>query len=431
MARTSNRTFPFSGVDAVMRALDEPDRPQTIELEVAVRGHLDEARLRQAVLDAAARHPMARARQRPANPFDANDTWEIIDGGGLDTVEVLTATDAVDVDAARDGFVSRHVDVTRGPPFRVLLVHDAAGTSRVLLSVTHVAFDGIGALRLLQSISRLYAGEDDPAPAVDALAARDAVEVLVRRRRHAAPSRPPTAVGSVRPPTRMARGEGGATSGFGVLHVTIDVAELATPGAGTVNDLLHAALQLAIARWNDARGAPCERITVMMPVNQRPAAWRGDVLANLVLSDTIATTTAERTTPEGILAVVRRQTALIKGRGVVGTTDPLPRRTPVLLRRLLPHLIDVVARHTADTAVLSNLGAVEDPPWFGLEGEGLWFGPPPRRPLFLTIGASAAGGRLGISLRWCREDLAAPDAEVFADLLVEAIGEIRAAATAP
>lgn len=31
-----------------------------------------------------------------------------------------------------------------------------------MLSVTHVAFDGVGSLRLLQSVSRLYASEDDP-----------------------------------------------------------------------------------------------------------------------------------------------------------------------------------------------------------------------------------------------------------------------------
>ena len=157
MADTDSRTTPFSGVDGLMRALDEPRRPQTIQLEVALTERLDEERLRRSATEAAGRHPMARARQRSASPFDLNDTWEIVDGLQADPVEVCTTAGPAELDAARDAFYSRHIDLTTGPPFRVLLVHEADGADRVMLSVTHVAFDGIGSLRLLQSMSRLYA----------------------------------------------------------------------------------------------------------------------------------------------------------------------------------------------------------------------------------------------------------------------------------
>ncbi|MDQ3107938.1 MAG: hypothetical protein M3Q68_09075, partial [Actinomycetota bacterium] len=127
-------TVPFSGVDGVMRALDEPRRPQTIELEVAVVGTIDEIRLREAVRTAASRHPMARARQLPARPFDLNDSWVIDDAPIGDPVAVATATTRSEVDALRDAFVSRHIDLEAGPPFRFLLVHEPDG-DRVLLSV--------------------------------------------------------------------------------------------------------------------------------------------------------------------------------------------------------------------------------------------------------------------------------------------------------
>ena len=114
----------------------------------------------------------------------------------------------------------------------------------------------------------------------------------------------------------------------------------------------------------------------MMPVNQRPPAWRGEVLANLVLPGRVESRPAERASPRELLAAVVAQTTHIKTHGVSGTTDPVPRRTPVLLRRLLPHLIDAASDRMADTAVLSNLGRVENPPWFGAKGTGLWFSPP-------------------------------------------------------
>ena len=63
---------PFNGADSLMRALDEPGRPQTIELEVALADILDDDRLVDAVTTAAVVHPTARAHQLAARPLDSH-----------------------------------------------------------------------------------------------------------------------------------------------------------------------------------------------------------------------------------------------------------------------------------------------------------------------------------------------------------------------
>ncbi|MDQ3146904.1 MAG: hypothetical protein M3R01_08230 [Actinomycetota bacterium] len=423
MTDTERRTIPFSDVDALMRVLDEPRRPQTIQLEVAVDGRLDEGRLRDAVAEAARRHPMARARQLPAGPFDPNDRWEIADGDDGDVVEVCAGAGPAQVDAARDAFYTRHIDVSAGPPFRVLLVHGEHGADHVMLAVSHVAFDGIGTLRLLQSVSRIYAGHEDAVPDIGPMEARRNVEDRARRRPRHRPGPAPSASFG-RPPARLAASPGEATQGFGILHLDLDDTEVASLGAATVNDVLLAAMHLTIDRWNRPRCSRSRQITLMMPVNQRPPAWRGEVVANLVLSSRVESTSAERERPEKLMAAIAAQTRRIKADG--GETPiTIPPRTPVVVRRLIPRLIDAGSRHSADTAVLSNLGRVEDPPFFGAKGTGLWFSPPPRDPVILTMGAATADGRLGISLRWCNAAFSTPAAREFADLLRASLAILR------
>ncbi|MGI8757110.1 MAG: hypothetical protein ACR2MB_14905 [Acidimicrobiales bacterium] len=425
MATTTSSRIPFSGVDSLMRALDEPGRPQTIELEVAVTKSLDEQRLRDAVADAASRHPMARARQLPARLFDLEFAWKI--GATLtgDAVSACSVGTSTEVDVARDAFLSRHIDLETEAPFRVLLIHEAGQGDRVMLSVNHAAFDGIGAFRLMQSISRSYAGEADPLPDVDPLEVKGLLEKK-HRKQHRGPALGTGApLQMAKPPARLASKPGEA-KGFRVLHLDLDAADAPSQGGATVNDVLLVALHQTIDRWNRSQGQPCDRVAVMMPVNQRPAAWRDEVLANLVLPGRVESSKADRSTTAGLLAAVKTQTKQIKSKGVNDSgTDSMPRYAPVALRRLMPHLIDAVSPLVADTAVLSNLGLVADPPWFGAKGRGLWFGPPPRDPVVLTVGVGTAEGRLGVSLRWCDGLLSASAVQEFADLFVAALSELR------
>ncbi|MDQ2754327.1 MAG: hypothetical protein M3R71_02125 [Actinomycetota bacterium] len=418
------RLLPFTGVDNLMRALDEPRRPQTIELEVAVGGRLDDQRLRDAVGAAADRHPMARARQVRSKPLDLNYAWHIDSTWRRDPVEVCTVAETAELDATRDAFYSQHIDLEVGPPFRVLLVHEGDVGDRVMLSVNHSAFDGVGTLRLLQSISRSYAGEVDSVPSIDAFEARTFLEDRPRPTTTSRAAASGSLGDMLTPPARLASSGPAKTPGFGILHLDLDAADALGPGEATVNDVLMTALHLSIESWNKAQGAACDRVTVMMPVNQRPASWRSEILANLVLPGQVTSSRSDRSRPADLLVKVASQTRQIKTRGVDNTPSALPRRVPVLLRQLLPHVIDGVADRTADTAVLSNLGRVPDPPWFGNSGRGLWFSPPPRRPVVLTVGAATVGEKLTIGLRWCNDSFSATAARQFAETFTAMLGAV-------
>lgn len=416
---TGKRTIEFTGVDALMRSLDEPARPQTIELEVAVAEPLDDQRIADAVEVAAHRHPMARASQAAAGPFDLNYRWTL--GGTLDgrTVTTVASSSSEETDRLRDRFLSAHVPLDAPPPFRLMHVHEP-GCDRILMSVNHAAFDGIGALRLLQSMSRAYNDEVDPLPDIDPMDARRYLD------------RPPDdkqqRPGRVTMPSRPARlktspTEG--TAGFGVTHLDLALADASRTGT-TVNDVLVAALHWAVHHWNIERGEAADEITTMLPINQRPPEWRGEVLANLVLAGQIRSTPSDRATPGALLRAVTQQTTDIKTNGV-GGISALARtsRIPVVVRRALSTAVDAIAPWTADTAILSNLGRTPNPPAFGSACLGIWFGPPPRMPVPLTIGAASAEDRLGISVRWCQPALTRTAGEEFAHRYLDAIAAIR------
>ncbi|MFI5040298.1 MAG: hypothetical protein ACHQNA_00370 [Acidimicrobiales bacterium] len=423
MARTGRRSVPFNGVDDLMRGLDEPRRPQTIELEVGVADQLVDQRLREAVATAVGRHPMARAHQRPAKPFDLNYAWELDEAVGVDPVETRDARDPAEVDTIRNTFFSRHIALDAAPPFRLLVVHEPDG-DRVMLSVNHAAFDGIGAVRLLQSVSRAYAGQDDPLPDIDPIEVRGLLDENSWQRARRAAGVARSSLNRAPRPTRLAGSTSGGSPGFGILHLDLDVAEAAPPSGATVNDVLMAALHRSVEQWNRSHGAPCDHVAIMMPVNRRPEAWRSDVLANLVLAARVTSTPADRAEPHRLLEAVAAQTRAIKVDGVGAATDlAQTSQTPVWLRRLLPYVVDAVADRMADTAVLSNLGRVVDPPWFGGDGTGLWFSPPPRHPVILALGAATTADRLGVSLRWCRSALSPAAARDFGDLF---LGSLRA-----
>jgi len=420
MVTTESASVPFNGIDSLMRGLDEPRRPQTIELEVAVADRLDDERLREAVTAAADRHPMARAHQRPAKPFDLNYAW-VIDGAlHADPVEVRHAGSPQEITTARDNFFSRHVAIDAAPPFRVLLLHEPDG-DRVMLSVNHAAFDGIGAIRLLRSVSRAYAGQADPLPDVDPLAVRRLIDERPRKATRGASS----PLGLAPRTSRLAGDVSTRSRGFGTLHLDLDVADAAPPPGATVNDVLVAAVHWTVAQSNSTHHVPCDRVAVMMPVNQRPKAWRDEVLVNLVTAARIVSTPADRSQPDRLLRAITAQTRDIKAD--IGGSDDMARtaQTPVLVRRLLPHVIDAVADRMADTAVFSNLGRVVDPPWFDSLGRGLWFSPPPREPVILALGAATADDRLGVSLRWCRSALSPDAARQFGNAFVASLAVVR------
>src|SRR4029079_16421953 len=65
------------------------------------------------------------------------------------------------------------------PPFTVVLAR-CPDRDALILSQNHCIGDGVGAVRLLASILRSYAGEPDPVPDFDPLRMRDARESAAR-----------------------------------------------------------------------------------------------------------------------------------------------------------------------------------------------------------------------------------------------------------
>jgi len=165
----------------------------------------------------------------------------------------------------------------------------------------------------------------------------------------------------------------------------------------------------------------------MMPVNLRPPERRNEIVGNFSSFATVSTTPEDRQRPEATLAAVTAQTRRIKAGGPAGALidvlgNPLPR--PLCLKQVTWRLLPFVVERGLDTAVLSNLGRLDDPLSFGPDaGEAveMWFSPPARMPVGLALGAVTTGGRLHLSFRY-RHPLFAPGAAArFAARYIDAL----------
>jgi NRPS condensation-like uncharacterized protein len=199
----------------------------------------------------------------------------------------------------------------------------------------------------------------------------------------------------------------------------------ATGGGGaTVNDVLLAAFHLAIADWNAAHRAACRRIGVLVPANLRPPQWREEVVGNYSLPARISTSRRNRRNPATTLGAIAAQTRRQKQVGMGTAFIELLGQTrllPLWAKRVMVLALPLTGNRLVDTAMLSNLGRLDNLPSFGHresagEVEELWFSPPARMPLGLTIGAATVAGRLHLVLRYRHRLFDAPAAARFADL---------------
>lgn len=420
--------LPFTVIDQAVHLLDTPAEPWTIQMEIGLPGRLDEGRLRTAVQLAASCHPMARVRQLPARRSDTAWWWEVAPDLDLDPVRVLTCLDDVGLAAVRNEVYSRRVPLVEAPPFRLVLVRCPDG-DRLLLGANHTAFDGFGCLRLLQSVARHYAGRPEREAAVGLeeardverhLASPDGIARLNRFRMLAS-----KAVDLARRPSRVAAEGGQDGPGYGLHVMALGEEETSrlTVGRATVNDLLVAALTSAIAAWNDEHGQPARRISLLVPVNLRPKGWREDVVTNMVLETRILIKSEQQQGPRRLLAAVAEQSERIKeGAGaalveVLGSWKSLP----LWSKEPLTSLLQLTGNRLVDTALITNLGGMSDPPDFGGEVGAVkeaWFSAPARMPCGLSVGAVTVGGRLHLSFRYRRPLLGDDAARRLADRFV-------------
>jgi NRPS condensation-like uncharacterized protein len=427
-------------LDELYLHLDREDEPWSVHLEVQAEGRIDADRLADAIRRAAELHPVARARLSDSSATDRRYHWEIADELAEAPLEVVECSDGAEVERARERALGAVPSLDDAPPFALTLIQRPSGDS-LILNIHHAAGDGIGALRLMGSILRAYAGEDDPVPDVDPIEARDIGKIVstsLADRLSRGRALVEHMARFATPPARVAPDGGvdepdGPAYGFELIRLSAEEAnaamELRRDGA-TMNDVLIGALGVAIRRWNEQHEGDGGRIALMMPVNLRPKEWRFDVIANFASYVTVHLAEDEQDELEAAIAATADRTRRIKDEGVAGLIVDLlqvPTALPTGIKQRLQQLIPLTGDMVVDTAVLSNLGRLEGVPHLGDEAgaiRAVWFSPPGRMPLGASFGVATLGEELFITLRY-RHALLAPTAaaefgRLYRDLLTGA-----------
>jgi NRPS condensation-like uncharacterized protein len=420
---------PLSLLDELFLNLDQAHEPWGVHLEVRVGGRLDPAALSTAIRSAGRRHPMARARLAPWQASDRNYRWETADELDDVALTVVDCDDEARLAGVREELFSVSPSLAEPPPFRVVLARSAEGDS-VLLNLHHAAGDGVSAMRLMLSILRAYAGEEDPVPSLDELVGRDFLALtLANSRKDRATRQAAFLRESLRRLSgieRVARDGGDDRPGYGFVLLPLSPEQTQAvfakrAGGTTVNDVLLAALAVAIRRWNAGHGRAAGNIALTMPVNLRPQAWRDELFANLASYVTVLIGAEDHGDLVRALQATGERTRELKRDALAGlAVDRLvgPNMLTVAAKRRLQGLIPLTGNVVVDTASLSNLGSLDGWPSLGDGGsvEGVWFSPPGRMPLGAALGVVSTGGRLHVTVRYPRAQFGPPAAQAFADV---------------
>ena len=393
--------------------LDPDASPWSLHVEARVAGGLDDERMAAAVAEVAP---------------------------GEDVVSAVACEDDVALEAARVELQSVAVPLTSSPPLRAVLAHHPHGDV-LMLNVNHAAADAPGALQVMEAVSRAYAAPRR-APVLDFLATRDLPVRPAAARPKSLTQRYRTRLERVRDalarPTRLRPDGDRDEAGHGFLLTSVDAGDAASLASlrdrDRDNDVLLAALHLAVSVWNADHGQTDGRIAVLVPVDLRNLPWRADVVGNFSVTARISTAPADRASPTAALQAVTAQTARnIRTRTGTALIDALDRNgmLPLWARQSVIVLQPLTANHLLDSAVLSYVGRLDDPPSFGKEAghtTELWLSTPARMPQGLSIGAAIVGGRLHLAFRYPRRLFDPAAARRFAECY---LAQIRLVATAP
>jgi hypothetical protein len=158
-----------------------------------------------------------------------------------------------------------------------------------------------------------------------------------------------------------------------------------------------------------------------VPANLRPPQWRQDVVGNFSLPARVSTTRVSRRNPRATIRALAAQTGRKKRTGM-GTAliEVLSRsrRLPLWAKQALVLAVPLTGNRLVDTAMLSNMGVLAEAPSFGPDAGNtveVWFSPPGRMPLGLTVGAVTVGGRLHLVFRYRHRLFGADAARRFAE----------------
>jgi len=383
----------------------------SVHLEAKVAGSFDDARLQKA-FDGVLGH-------RPP-------THQVLD--------VVECPDDEALDQARSDLLDDPVAMSEWPPLRARLAHHPAGDV-LILNLNHGASDGFSAVRVLQSIALAYAQGDSSGPPLDFLAVNDLPVRPASKPVSTVEAWYRIAVERVRDalanPARLAPQDAVDKSGYGYELVRLSVADTRRVAnihrQGTARNVLLAGLHLAIGEWNLDHGTPGRRIGVLVPVDLRPDEWRHEMVGNFSVTARVSTSHRHRSGARAALkAITGQKTRNKRFRTGVALLAALDRNglLPLWAKQSLVVLQPLSRNREVDTALLSNVGWLEDAPSFGPDaGEttDVWFSLPARNPYSLCIGAVTVAGRLQLTFRYPLRLFGADAARRFAGSYVEHI----------
>ena len=443
---------------------DSPGEPNNVHLEVMLPGHLEEGAFRAAVAATLGALPRTRARLAPGGPWRPRLEWEFPPAPDLDPVVVTTWRDQSELAHERASFLASAPPLDTSPPLRLLLASGPGGDC-VILNAHHAALDGISCLQVLYRVAGNYDGafehagashDVNAAPGLSGAAARpaEAAAAAGLRTGPAAANRRVLPRFAARIAPQHANGtHGRGEPGYG-FHLSRwpcvpSVPPHPGPSAATVNDVLIAALIVAISEWNESHGVRARPIRVTMPLGGRdtgPDQHRGSggspprtstedmMLGNL---SRLAAVTAQPPRPGSeaglLIADVARQTRHAK-ENPGPQIDPLSGALaapwcPVAVKRhLLRAALHTVGRLVCDTSLVSNLGNLADPPRFGPAApEQMWFSTSAHMPRGLSLGVITTRGRLHVCFRYRRALFDEVAAAEFARLYASALSALTSA----
>lgn len=444
---------PLTLLDEGLLHLQNARSQWNVQFELAAGHRVDESRLRQAVRFCYRRHPLTRARLARWRWWDSSYHWDIADEPGIadepDDGELLRVVDCPD-DAALERLRAElyipPIPLHTAPALRIALARRPGG-DLVLLCASHLIADGVGTVRLMQTITRAYRGEPDPPDPLPLAEARDLGTLLAPKTAREQWSRRLEGVRRVREafdaPSRIAVRGGRGGDGFGFVRRTVDIGEAGTPAlvrrvpGTTINDVLLGALHLTVQAWNSRHGKATGRVGVMMPVNVRPRDRFWEVVSSITSMVTVSTTERDRVSlPTAVAAVAAQTKPQRRESRAYGMYDllRLTRKAPLLLKRAAPRLLPLVGDRPVDTVMLSNLGRIPDPPRFAAAPDDapaeLWFSPPCDPACSVAIGVATVGDRLTLVTRYRHGQFDAAAAAEFTDLLISQFAPAPAPAPA-
>jgi amino acid adenylation domain-containing protein len=287
---------------------DSGDDLYAVQLDIGLRGRVDQHRLRDALYVVVGRHPHLVARfsgqfDEPVQiiPADPWVPWRYVD---IDDEDVGAGVDEL-VERVCAGERAAVCELGDQPVFRAVLIRLADDRYRFVLTNHHIVMDGWSLPILLRELFASYGGQRLPAPApyrrfVTWLAGRDHDSARAAWGQVLAGLDTPTLVG---PPDRLGAGRRAVAPSQVPQAITAAVGELARACHTTVNIVLQAAFGQLLCGLTGRRD-----VAFGTTVSGRPAEVPGaEAMVGLLINTVpVRATVSAATTTADLLAQLHR-----------------------------------------------------------------------------------------------------------------------------